>query len=184
MKEEQTVSEVIARGTKRKASTDESGESKKYRFNENMKFFMKYCLMLHMHNVTAALITTDATTAATYRPAVTKPNERLVKKKLSEIEKPLVDPVNIQVVNKLDDIISGLSKSLQSTTSKITIVHTSINAINCEDKSEQLKLLDQFIGKLYALIPVKGVLTVILSGKKNPNENGACFVKINKPYIT
>lgn len=153
-------------------------------WNENTRFFMKYCLMLHIHNVAATLITTDPTTAEVYRPSITQPNQRVVKKKLSEIEKPLVEPVNIRTVHEEQEIVSGVAESLKSATSRITIVHTSVEAIDKKNRNEQLKQIDKLISKVYSLVPLKGVFTVVLSGTKAPKENGACLVKINKPYIT
>lgn len=160
-------------------------------FDINSPLHIKLFTLLQSHNRDATLIVTQPALAKMYQPKLISIKPGLVKRKEDE---RLVPPVRVVTVEGLKEVVRAVEDTRLD--SSFTLVHTSVEIDSEEEdedeaskkkkkkmKKKTLMELDKAIGDIYRGISLQGMMVLIFGGSKDALENGACFVRINRPNI-
>lgn len=135
---------------------------------------MKLFTFIQIHNKSATLITTHPTLEKSYRPELRQLTKAIIKSK--KANEPIAEPVQIIAVHDFQSAVTATS--MVRFNSSFTLVHTSLEEQNLEEKWKEL---DKSILELYNSVSINGMMIVIFGGKHNdPLQNGACLVRINR----
>jgi hypothetical protein len=136
---------------------------------------MKLFTFIQSHNKSATLITTHPSVEKSYRPGLLKLNSAVIKRKKDDEQ--LTEPVQMLVANDLKEAVTVTS--LSRFNNNFTLSHTSQEKGEL-NRNEKLKELDQAIVEIYRGVSLNGsLMIVILGGKSDPVQNGACLVRVN-----